>query len=74
MGMFLRRGPAPHRTRMSDLDIGRSINLTPSGGSAPRTPATPTARGAPAPTAATTTAAHPTRAVSAPQSFYPVIC
>lgn len=28
MGMFLRRGPAPHRTRMSDLEIGRSINLT----------------------------------------------
>ena len=28
MGMFLRRGPAPHRTRMSDLEIGRSIKLT----------------------------------------------
>lgn len=27
MGMFLRRGPAPHRTRMSDLEIGRSIKL-----------------------------------------------
>lgn len=27
MGMFLRRGPAPHRTRMSDLGIGRSIKL-----------------------------------------------
>lgn len=27
MGMFLRRGPAPHRTRMSDLDVGRSIKL-----------------------------------------------
>ena len=25
--MFLRRGPAPHRTRMSDLEIGRSIKL-----------------------------------------------
>lgn len=27
MGMFLRRGTAPHRTRMSDLEIGRSIKL-----------------------------------------------
>ena len=27
MGMFLRRGPAPHRARMSDLEIGRSIKL-----------------------------------------------
>lgn len=27
MGMFLRRGPAPHRTRMSDLEVGRSIKL-----------------------------------------------
>lgn len=27
MGIFLRRGPAPHRTRMSDLEIGRSIKL-----------------------------------------------
>lgn len=27
MGMFLRRGPAPRRTRMSDLEIGRSIKL-----------------------------------------------
>lgn len=27
MGMFLRRGSAPHRTRMSDLEIGRSIKL-----------------------------------------------
>ena len=27
MGMFLRRGPAPHRTRMSDLGIGDSIQL-----------------------------------------------
>lgn len=27
MGMFLRRGPAPHRTRMSDLGIGHSIKL-----------------------------------------------
>lgn len=27
MGMFLRRGPAPHRMRMSDLEIGRSIKL-----------------------------------------------
>lgn len=27
MGMFLRRGPAPHRTRLSDLEIGRSIKL-----------------------------------------------
>ena len=27
MGMFLRRGTAPNRTRMSDLEIGRSIKL-----------------------------------------------
>lgn len=27
MGMFLKRGPAPHKTRMSDLEIGRSIKL-----------------------------------------------
>lgn len=27
MGIFLRRGPAPRRTRMSDLEIGRSIKL-----------------------------------------------
>ena len=27
MGMFLRRGPAPHITRMSALEIGRSIKL-----------------------------------------------
>lgn len=27
MGMFLRRGPAPHRTRMSDLEIGKTIKL-----------------------------------------------
>lgn len=27
MGMFLRRGPAPHITRMSDLEVGRSIKL-----------------------------------------------
>lgn len=27
MGIFLRRGPAPHRTRISDLEIGRSIKL-----------------------------------------------
>ena len=27
MGMFLRRGPAPHRTRLSDLEIGHSIKL-----------------------------------------------
>jgi hypothetical protein len=25
--MFLRRGPAPHRARLSDLEIGRSIKL-----------------------------------------------
>lgn len=31
MGMFLRRGLAPHRTRMSDLEIGRSIKLNLSG-------------------------------------------
>lgn len=27
MGMFLRRGPAQHRTRMSDLEIGQTIKL-----------------------------------------------
>lgn len=27
MGMFLRRGPAPHRTRMSDLEIRQFIRL-----------------------------------------------
>nr|DAH98688.1 MAG TPA: hypothetical protein [Caudoviricetes sp.] len=27
MGMFLRRGPAPRRTRMSDLEIGQPIKL-----------------------------------------------
>ena len=27
MGMFLRRGPAPRRTRMSDLEIGQTIKL-----------------------------------------------
>ena len=27
MGMFLRRGPAPHITRMSDLEIGKTIKL-----------------------------------------------
>ena len=27
MGMFLRRGPAPHRTRMSELEIGKTIKL-----------------------------------------------
>ena len=27
MGMFLRRGPAPHRTRLSDLEIGQTIKL-----------------------------------------------
>ena len=27
MGMFLRRGPAPRRTRMSDLEIGQMIKL-----------------------------------------------
>ena len=27
MGMFLRRGTAPHRTRLSDLEIGRTIKL-----------------------------------------------
>lgn len=27
MGMFLRRGPAPRRTRMSDLEIGKAIKL-----------------------------------------------
>lgn len=28
MGMFLRRGPAPHRTRMSDLEIEHIIKLS----------------------------------------------
>lgn len=27
MGMFLRRGPAPHRMRLSDLAIGRTVKL-----------------------------------------------
>lgn len=27
MGMFLRRGPAPHRARLSDLEIGQTIKL-----------------------------------------------
>lgn len=27
MGIFLRRGPAPHRIRMSDLEIGQTIKL-----------------------------------------------
>lgn len=27
MGMFLRRGPAPHRIRLSDLEIGQTIKL-----------------------------------------------
>lgn len=27
MGMFLRRGPAPHRMQMSDLEIGQTIKL-----------------------------------------------
>ena len=27
MGIFLRRGPAPHRMKISDLEIGRSIKL-----------------------------------------------
>lgn len=27
MGMFLRRGTAPHRTRLSDLEIGKTIKL-----------------------------------------------
>lgn len=27
MGMFLRRGSAPHRTRLSDLEIGQTIKL-----------------------------------------------
>ena len=31
MGMFLRRGPAPHRTRMSDLEIGHTIKLNVNG-------------------------------------------
>lgn len=29
--MFLRRGPAPHRTRMSDLEIGQTIKLNVNG-------------------------------------------
>ena len=31
MGMFLRRGAAPHRTRMSDLEIGQTIKLNVNG-------------------------------------------
>ena len=31
MGMFLRRGPAPHRTRVSDLEIGQMIKLNVNG-------------------------------------------
>ena len=31
MGMFLRRGSAPHRTRMSDLEIGKTIKLNVNG-------------------------------------------
>lgn len=31
MGMFLRRGPEPHRTRMSDLEIGQTIKLNVNG-------------------------------------------
>ena len=31
MGMFLRRGPAQHRTKMSDLEIGRTIKLNVNG-------------------------------------------
>lgn len=31
MGMFLRRGPAPRRTRMSDLEIGQTIKLNVNG-------------------------------------------
>lgn len=31
MGMFLRRGPAQHRTRMSDLEIGQTIKLNVNG-------------------------------------------
>lgn len=31
MGMFLRRGSAPHRTRMSDLEIGQTIKLNVNG-------------------------------------------
>lgn len=31
MGMFLRRGPAPHRIRMSDLEIGQTIKLNVNG-------------------------------------------
>lgn len=31
MGMFLRRGPAPRRTRMSDLEIGKTIKLNVNG-------------------------------------------
>lgn len=27
MGIFLRRGPAPRKTRMSDLEIGRNVKL-----------------------------------------------
>lgn len=69
MGMFLRRGSAPHRTRMSDLEIGRSINLTPSGGSAPRTPTMTTPRGASTPTAAADATTQPTGRASAQQSF-----
>lgn len=31
MGMFLRRGTAPHRTRLSDLEIGKTIKLNVNG-------------------------------------------
>lgn len=31
MGMFLRRGPAPHRTRLTDLEIGQTIKLNVNG-------------------------------------------
>ena len=31
MGMFLRRGPAPYKTRMSDLEIGKTIKLNVNG-------------------------------------------
>lgn len=31
MGMFLRRGYAPHRTRMSDLEIGQTVKLNVNG-------------------------------------------
>lgn len=31
MGMFLRRGPAPNRTRLSDLEIGQIIKLNVNG-------------------------------------------